>query len=89
MPRISAARRGPPWKSLFVALIVLCLSVQVQTQTTYHCNATTPCYNGACCGVTDGQGVSVDHLNLLAITSLFNDTIAGVAGKQSTLTIIR
>ncbi|RDH30342.1 hypothetical protein BDQ94DRAFT_161391 [Aspergillus welwitschiae] len=83
MPRISAARRGPPWDFLLVALVLLFLSSQVQAQTTYHCNATTPCYNGACCGVTDGQGICGYGSDFCGDTCVSNCNATAACGQYA------
>ncbi|PYH81931.1 hypothetical protein BO82DRAFT_414323 [Aspergillus uvarum CBS 121591] len=73
---------GVAWLQSF---IFLSLFIYSQAQTTYYCDSETPCANGACCGVTDSQGVCGYGIDFCGDTCVSNCNATAACGKDAAI----
>lgn len=81
--------RVAQWLLLFSLLVF-----SVHAQTTYYCDADNPCYNDACCGFSDGQGVRDWHnsskiqIDLLKTCARFVDMVTSATRTFVSATVM-
>ncbi|KAJ5712178.1 hypothetical protein N7488_006334 [Penicillium malachiteum] len=67
----------------FPIFLLLLVSLSSVTAQTYYCNSTSPCYNGACCGYSYGEGICGFGPDFCGDTCISNCTATAQCGEYA------
>ncbi|KAJ5918124.1 hypothetical protein N7454_010499 [Penicillium verhagenii] len=83
MHRLPGTKKWSIGRVWLQSLIILGLCSQSRAQTTYYCDSDTSCSNGACCGVTDGQGICGYGSDFCGDTCVSNCNATAACGRDA------